>query len=207
MLQYIPFSVLYALPLIPIIIIGKILYNRSHAVIAKQEETQTNLTAADTVRVLLDNNKLKNIAVEQGNDWSFNGFDDESGKIKLSPGKIAQKDIVSIAVAVLAFSPLLREITQPPKALYRKISGICQPISFWTVFTILALGLMSSSVSTVLFGYLLSLTTIAFRYYNLKSDESAAEAVIRQLESLSTFCSGELENIRKATGAILRTNH
>lgn len=204
MLHLIPTSLLYALPAVPFFLFGKLLQNRNTRVLNEQSQVLTGHFAQAVAKQVLQQNSITDITVERGEDYSVNRFDPESKKVVLSPETVGAKDLSSVGIALYAVGACLSERRDPDFAWLRKQVGILEPIAFWTVFTILAFGVMASSLPVVVLGYVLAVVTWGIRRFNVRANERAGLLALDEANKKELFRPEEYTKLKEVIGVLAR---
>lgn len=192
---------LYALPLIPIMIVSWFVQHVNNRYIIKMSEVETELPANLVARKIIETSALTGIPVEKGEDYTQNVFDEESKKILLSPDIFDQKDITSLGLASQAAGMAVLQSQTPEKAKSLKKVRTTVLIIFWIVFTILAFGLMGKNLPTVLVGYGLFLLMILLYFVEIRMKFGINKLVREKLDEMKIFSENELNAITKVLKA------
>ncbi len=204
MLHIVLVSLIYALPAVPFFLFGKMMQNRYSKVLVEQSQVQTGQFAEAVANQVLKQNSLTDVTVERGEDYSVNRFDPESQKVVLSPETMGQKDVSSVGMALYAVGSCLSERKDPDFAWLRKQMSILEPVAFWTVFTILAFGVMASSLPVVILGYVLSVVTWGIRHFNVRSNERSGLLALEEANKKEIFRPEEYTRLKEVISVLAR---
>ncbi|MDO5554649.1 MAG: zinc metallopeptidase [Planctomycetia bacterium] len=202
MLDYVPMSLLYGLPLVPIFIAGHVSHKRQERKISKLTEAMTSHTAESVAQKVLNDVGLKKITVSRGDDFSVNAYNPETGQVELSPETIGQKDISSIGLALYAICSLVHAKENPVREKMRESLKQWEPIAFWTVFSVLAFGLMADSAPAIITGYLLAVVIFIMHRMKVRLNREAASVTLKQAVATGLFKQEEQDQIADALAAI-----
>ncbi|MDO5580989.1 MAG: zinc metallopeptidase [Planctomycetia bacterium] len=195
-------TVIYSIPLILFFLIAWITQTKLYNTIDQHSEMETSVPAESVAQTVLKENAVS-VRIEKSEDYTQNNYDSENGKILLSPNTIGQKDITSIGFAVHAANEAIEAKKRPSYVQRRRKLVIVETISFWVAFSILAMGLMSGSLQTVLAGYATALFPAAIHFCNTKYDLQRSRKLCEVLRSLNIFNEKEIYSLRNVLRAIV----
>ncbi|MDO4586007.1 MAG: zinc metallopeptidase [Planctomycetia bacterium] len=196
-MDFIPVSLIYALPLLPFFVLCWAIQSRSHRTLHLLSEEETNCNAEDVAKQFLEKSKLSEVSVVKSDDFSKNEFDAESNSILLSPDTIGHKDIASIGLALRAVGHAIVHKNEPSLIKYWKNLQRMEIILFWIVFTVLAFGLMASSLPISILGYGLGLGILTLYYLNVLISFRINRIIVDFIDNQKLFREDERKKIHQ----------
>ena len=192
---------LYATPLIPIILISWLIQLYNDRLTQKLSDIETREQAKTVAKKLVDAEGLSDIDVVKGENYVLNFYNEETGKIELSPDIFDQKDITAIGLASQAAVTAILWRQNPGKlSTIQRLKRVIS-IFFWGVFTILAFGLMGKNFPLVLAGYVLVGVTIFLFLIEMRMKSKISKIILEKLRKRNLFSDGELASIAKVLRA------
>ena len=192
---------IYALPLIPIVILSWLVQHANNRCILKLGEVETETPASLVAERIVQTSDLSKIAVEKGEDFTQNNFDLETNKILLSPDVYDQKDLAALGLASRAAGMAIFHTKTPDRARALKKIKSAVLIVFWVVFTVLSFGLMGKNLPTLLVGYGFLTLMILLYVIELKMKFGINRLVRERLDEMKIFSETELSAITKVIRA------
>lgn len=191
-------SILYFLPLLPALIYAWVKGNAAHKRILESSKSDSKIVARDLLTMFLKAKSMDDIQIAKGDNYLQNVYVESENRIDLSPDTIDSVDVASLAL-VLRAGAQAATVKQSPQTLQMlaKLRNI-QTILFWTVFCILAFGIMTSSLVISIVGYVLLCGVLYCGHIQrkLKSDiDNIAIEFMRQTAILPQDKQAELEEV------------
>jgi Zn-dependent membrane protease YugP len=150
-------ALIYALPALPIFGAGWFSQIRAARRVHKLTDVDAGVVSDDAIASFLKTAELPDVEVVKSENFMQNEYDAERNKILLSPDTLGRRDVASVALALRAGAQAVAERREPSKPRRVRALHAAENIAFWGAFSILAFGIMSSTLATTLLGYALVL--------------------------------------------------
>jgi len=153
-------AVLYSLPALPIFGAAWFSQIRSDRCVRQFTDVDAGVASDVAIAAFLKEVDLPDVEVVKSENYMQNEYVAAQNKILLSPDTLGRRDVVSVALALRAGAQAVAERRTPEKPSRARALHAAENIAFWGAFSILAFGIMSSTLATTILGYAL----VAFVY-------------------------------------------
>ena len=146
-------AVIYSLPAIPIFCAAWISQIRADRCVRKLTDVDAEVASDVALAAFLKEVDLTDVEVVKSENYMQNEYVAAQNKILLSPDTLGRRDVASVALALRAGAQAAAERRDPEKPRRVRAIHAAENIVFWGAFSILAFGIMSSTLTTTLIGY------------------------------------------------------
>ena len=148
-------AVLYALPALPLFGAGWLSQLRADRCVRKLTDADASVPSDVAIAAFLQEVDLTDVEVVKSENYMQNEYDAAQNKILLSPDTLGRRDVASVALALRAGAQAVAERRAPEKPRRVRALHAAENITFWGAFSVLAFGIMSSTLATTGVGYAL----------------------------------------------------
>lgn len=148
-------SLLYALPALPIFCVGWFSQIRADRCVRKMTDVDAGVRSDVALAAFLQEVDLTDVEIVKSENYMQNEYDAAENKIFLSPDSLGHADVASVALALHAGAQAVAERRSPEKPRRIRSLHAVENIGFWGAFSILAFGIMSTTLATTALGYAL----------------------------------------------------
>ncbi|MBR5243850.1 MAG: zinc metallopeptidase [Thermoguttaceae bacterium] len=148
-------AALYALPALPIFGAGWLSQIRADRCVRRLTDADAGVASDVALAAFLKEVDLTDVEVVKSENYMQNEYDAAQNKIFLSPDTLGRRDVASVALALRAGAQGVAERRAPEKPRRVRALHAAENITFWGAFSILAFGIMSSTLATTVLGYAL----------------------------------------------------
>lgn len=160
-------AALYALPALPIFGAGWLSQIRADRCIRKLTDVDARVVSDAALAAFLKEVDLTDVEVVKSENYMQNEYDAAQNKIFLSPDTLGRRDVASLGLALRAGAQAVAERREPEKPRRVRALHAAENITFWGAFSILAFGIMSSTLATTLLGY--ALVLLVYGLWNVRT--------------------------------------
>ena len=197
-----PLSIILAIPLIPFFLVAWLTQRSASKVVDKTSKIALQEVSEKVLRQYLDEHNLAKVEVDKSSDYSQNYYSVEDGKIYLSPDVMGAVDVCSVATALRAGAKALSEYKgENPLSTIGKIRS-AQTLVFWIAFGIVAVGVMASSISISVCGYLFVIVAWGLGRYRHHVEKKIDQSALDFARSSKAIPENLFAEFEKATAAL-----
>ena len=149
-------AAIYALPALPIFCAAWFSQIRADRRVRKLTDVDACVRSDAALDAFLKEVDLTDVEVVKSENYMQNEYDALQNKIFLSPDTLGRRDVASVALALRAGAQAVAERREPEKPRRARALHATENITFWGAFSILAFGIMSSTLATTILGYALA---------------------------------------------------
>lgn len=169
--------VLYSLPALPIFCAGWFSQIRSDRCVRKLTEVDAGVASDVALAAFLKEVDLTDVEVVKSENYMQNEYVAAQNKILLSPDTLGRRDVASVALALRAGAQAVAERRSPEKPSRARTLHAAENIAFWGAFSILAFGIMSTTLATTILGY--ALVALVYGLWRVRTN------ILREIDAVA----------------------
>lgn len=193
------YSILYFLPLLPILILAWRSRRVAEQTQAALSKVPTPRPANDALTAFLQKEKMVDVKTVKSDNYMQNEYVPNDDKIYLSPDVVGSVDVYSTALALRAGAQAYCAKNKPTLLASIEKAQNAQTILFWADFCLLAFAIMTSSFILSIAGYALLIVVHLVAKYQRARKKEIDRVAVDFLQN-SKFLSPEL--IKECTRAL-----
>lgn len=171
-------AVVYALPALPLFCAGWFSQIRADRCVRKLTDVDAQIRSDAALAAFLKEVDLTDVEVVKSENYLQNEYDAAQNKIFLSPDTLGRADVASVALALRAGAQAVAERRSPEKPRRARTLHASENIAFWGAFSVLAFGIMSSTLATTILGY--ALVAVVYGLWRVRAK------ILREIDSVAT---------------------
>lgn len=174
---------------------------------SKTKKIQNNkmMNGAETARLILDNNGLKNVKVVETAGILSDHYDPRTKTVRLSPSIYGDNSIASVSVAAHECGHAIQD---KEGYFFMKIRGTMVPlVNFATKagYIAILIGIFTQALNLIWLGILLEVVILIFQLITLPVEINASSRALKQIEELNILTKKEKQYSKKMLTAAAMT--
>ena len=173
----------------------------------KTKKIQNNkmMNGAETARLILDNNGLRNVKVVETAGILSDHYDPRTKTVRLSPSIYGDNSIASVSVAAHECGHAIQD---KEGYFFMKIRGTMLPlVNFATKagYIAILIGIFTQALNLIWLGILLEVVILIFQLITLPVEINASSRALKQIEELNILTKKEKQYSKKMLTAAAMT--
>ena len=171
----------------------------------KKMSNNKNLNGAETARLILDNNGLKNIKVEETTGLLSDHYDPRTKTVRLSPSIYNDSSIASVSVAAHECGHAIQD---KEGYFFLKFRGSMVPLVNFASkagYLVILIGIFTQAFNLIWLGILLEIVILIFQLITLPVEINASSRALKQIENLNILTNNEKKYSKKMLTAAAMT--
>ncbi len=170
-------SVVYSLPALPIFCAGWFSQIRADRCVRKLTDADAGVPSDVALAAFLQEVDLPDVEIVKSENYMQNEYVAAQNKILLSPDTLGRRDVASVALALRAGAQAVAERRSPEKPRRVRALHAAENITFWGAFSVLAFGIMSSTLATTVIGY--ALVALVYGFWRVRTK------ILREIDAVA----------------------